>query len=89
MPIKDIHRILQIHSPLADLFMCFSFSFSNSLEDNPKTLLIDEIEADKNYELVLTTTTGLYRYRNGDVIRIKGFHDKCPVYRMKYRYMSM
>ncbi len=54
-------------------------------EENPKTLLLDEVEAGKNYELVMTTRTGLYRYRNGDVIETAGFHENCPVFKMKYR----
>ena len=60
--------------------------FTNSSEENPKTLLLDEVEKGKNYELVMTTRTGLYRYRNGDVIEVSGFHENCPVFKMKYRY---
>ncbi|XP_071798697.1 uncharacterized protein [Asterias amurensis] len=56
-----------------------------SSEENPKTLLLDEVEKGKNYELVMTTRTGLYRYRNGDVIEVTGFHENCPVFKMKYR----
>ncbi|NNC95619.1 MAG: GH3 auxin-responsive promoter family protein [Chitinophagales bacterium] len=38
-------------------------------EDNPKTLWLDQVETGKNYELVITTNSGLYRYRIGDTIR--------------------
>ena len=57
-----------------------------SSEEDSKTLLIDEVEVGGRYELVLTTCSGLYRYRNGDVIQIVGFHENCPVLRMLYRY---
>ncbi|XP_038063297.1 indole-3-acetic acid-amido synthetase GH3.3-like [Patiria miniata] len=57
----------------------------NSSDEDPKTLLIDEVEVGGRYELVLTMRSGLYRYRNGDVIQIVGFHENCPVMRMLYR----
>ena len=60
-------------------------SFLISGEENPDTLLMDEVEVGKRYEIVLTTTLGLYRYRLGDVIEIVGFHERCPVIAMRYR----
>ncbi|XP_022107597.1 GH3 domain-containing protein-like [Acanthaster planci] len=57
----------------------------NNLEEDPKTLLINEVVVGARYELVMTTRTGLYRYRNGDIIQIVGFHDNCPAMRMLYR----
>ncbi|CAF5081394.1 unnamed protein product, partial [Rotaria sp. Silwood1] len=36
--------------------------------DQPKTLLISEIEPGCRYELVCTTESGLMRYRLGDVV---------------------
>jgi len=40
-----------------------------------------EVEAGKQYELVVTTSDGLWRYRLGDVIEIAGFHptDGMPI----------
>eukprot|EP00246_Nothoceros_aenigmaticus_P017217 TRINITY_DN826_c0_g1_i2.p1 TRINITY_DN826_c0_g1~~TRINITY_DN826_c0_g1_i2.p1 ORF type:complete len:292 (-),score=47.77 TRINITY_DN826_c0_g1_i2:174-1049(-) len=32
----------------------------------------------QDYELVVTTFTGLYRYRVGDILRVTGFYNKCP-----------
>ena len=37
---------------------------------NPTVLVAEEIKADEVYELVLTTTEGLYRYRIGDLIKV-------------------
>ena len=56
-----------------------------SQKENPATLLIDEVKQGQSYELVLTTPGGLYRYRNGDVVEVVGFHEKCPVIQFKYR----
>ena len=36
----------------------------------PTTLLADEIKVGEVYEIVVTTSDGLYRYRNGDLIKV-------------------
>lgn len=36
---------------------------------NPRTILLDEVEAGKNYALVVTTNGGLWRYLIGDTIQ--------------------
>jgi hypothetical protein len=46
---------------------------------HPKTLLLNEVELNKPYELVITTNAGLWRYRLGDVI---SFTNQSP-YRIK------
>lgn len=46
--------------------------------DNPKTLLADELELDKNYYVIITTLSGLYRYRMNDVVRVTGWYNKTP-----------
>ncbi len=44
----------------------------------PKTLLLDELRAGENYELVITNFLGgtLVRYRNGDMIRITSLRNE-------------
>lgn len=37
------------------------------------------------YELVVTTLSGLYRYRIGDVVKVVRFHNSCPVIEFQYR----
>jgi len=46
---------------------------------NKRTLLCDEIEAGKEYLIVVTTAGGLYRYNIDDIIRVNGFFNKTPV----------
>lgn len=55
---------------------CF-FEFIPVGEED-KILLIDELEADKEYEIVITNQAGLYRYRLGDIIKVVGFKNECP-----------
>lgn len=37
-----------------------------------------DVEVGKEYELVVTTYAGLYRYRVGDILRVTGFHNSAP-----------
>lgn len=57
----------------------------HAAEDQPTTMDIEQLEVGKEYELVLTTYAGLYRYRLGDIVRISGFHKQAPVVQFLYR----
>ncbi|KAL1125721.1 hypothetical protein V6Z11_A13G062000 [Gossypium hirsutum] len=46
------------------------------IEDEPVPL--SQVKIGQEYELVLTTFTGLYRYRLGDVVEVAGFHNGTP-----------
>ncbi|XP_043712297.1 probable indole-3-acetic acid-amido synthetase GH3.1 [Telopea speciosissima] len=48
--------------------------------DNSTPRLVDlvDVEVGKEYELVVTTYGGLYRYRVGDILRVTGFHNSAP-----------
>ncbi|KAG7657856.1 GH3 family [Arabidopsis suecica] len=40
-----------------------------------------DVEVGKEYELVITTYAGLYRYRVGDILRVTGFHNSAPQFK--------
>ncbi|XP_031105915.1 indole-3-acetic acid-amido synthetase GH3.10 [Ipomoea triloba] len=46
------------------------------LEDDPVPL--SQVKIGQEYEVVLTTLTGLYRYRLGDVVEVAGFYKNTP-----------
>lgn len=50
-----------------------------------KVLTIDQLEQGKKYEILITTQSGLYRYRVKDVIEVTGFRNKCPLVAFVYR----
>lgn len=50
-----------------------------------QTLFGEEVEVGCLYELIVTTLSGLYRYRIGDVVRVVRFHNSCPVIEFQYR----
>ncbi|CAI9115054.1 OLC1v1015888C1 [Oldenlandia corymbosa var. corymbosa] len=51
-----------------------------SLDDKEQQELVDlvDVKLGQDYELVVTTYAGLYRYRVGDVLRVAGFKNKAP-----------
>lgn len=51
-------------------------------EVESKTIrLAHELEVDKKYSVIVTTSGGLYRYRLNDVIEVLGFEAQCPLIR--------
>uniref|UniRef100_A0A7S3Q709 GH3 auxin-responsive promoter n=1 Tax=Chaetoceros debilis TaxID=122233 RepID=A0A7S3Q709_9STRA len=53
---------------------------------NPeKTLFIEQLEPGKEYEVIITNLTGLYRYRFGDVVRCVGYKHEAPIVEVAYR----
>ena len=58
-------------------------------EDPEKTLTMEQLETGKDYEIVLTNTSGFYRYRIKDVVRVVGWYKKCPKIQFVYRLNQM
>ncbi|XP_035925081.1 GH3 domain-containing protein isoform X1 [Halichoerus grypus] len=54
-------------------------------EEAASPVLLAEAQKGKEYELVLTTHTGLTRCRLGDVVQVVGAYNQCPVVRFVYR----
>lgn len=54
-------------------------------DENPQTVLMDELEEGKEYEVVITNQSGFYRYRMGDVVRVTGFYNETPQVEFKFR----
>lgn len=50
-----------------------------------RPLLLWELEKGRQYELIFTNHSGLYRYRMGDVIEVVDWYFKAPVVRFCYR----
>ncbi len=63
----------------------FEFIPEEQTTDPKDFLTIREIRQGNRYELVVTTLSGLYRYRIGDVVEVAGFLGEAPVVRISYR----
>ncbi len=53
--------------------------------DCKRPLTIGEVEVGKEYELVVTNFSGLYRYQIEDVVRVTGYFNKTPKVEFLYR----
>lgn len=57
--------------------------------DEETSYTMDQLEVGKDYEIVITNLSGLYRYRIKDVIRVTGWHNKAPKIKFVYRKNQM
>lgn len=57
-----------------------AIAMQKSLDEKEQQELIDlvDVKLGQEYELVVTTYAGLYRYRVGDVLRVAGFKNNAP-----------
>jgi hypothetical protein len=52
---------------------------------NPDVRLAHQLEAGKNYVVLLSTSAGLYRYNISDVVRVRGHQGRTPIVEFLYR----
>ncbi|XP_039058870.1 indole-3-acetic acid-amido synthetase GH3.17-like isoform X1 [Hibiscus syriacus] len=57
---------------------------SNDNEDTESVDLVN-VKPGHRYELLVTTSTGLYRYKVGDVLMVTGFHNNAPQFQFVER----
>lgn len=55
------------------------------IENKNNVRLAHELEKGKEYEVLLTTSGGFYRYNLEDVVEVVGFKEECPFIRFKGR----
>ena len=53
--------------------------------DESNILSINELEVGRNYEIIITNQSGLYRYRCGDVVKVVDYLNECPYIVFSYR----
>ena len=70
--------------PLTDSCF-FEFLPADASDDDTNTLTLDQLQEGKEYEIIVTNQCGFYRYKIKDVIRVLGFHNKCPLITFAYR----
>jgi hypothetical protein len=64
----------------------FEFVPEDEIEsEKPTILLADQLEVDKNYFILFTTSAGLYRYNINDVVKVTGFHNRTPLMDFQYK----
>ncbi|KAL5797746.1 hypothetical protein ACOSQ2_002566 [Xanthoceras sorbifolium] len=50
----------------------------NEMQDDQQLVDLVDVKLGQEYELVVTTYAGLYRYRVGDILKVAGFRNKAP-----------
>ncbi|KAK4483518.1 hypothetical protein RD792_010715 [Penstemon davidsonii] len=50
----------------------------HGLEHERQPIGLTEVTIGEEYEIIVTNFAGLYRYRLGDVVKVKGFHNSTP-----------
>ncbi|KAI5412131.1 indole-3-acetic acid-amido synthetase GH3.6 [Lathyrus oleraceus] len=68
-------------------FLPVNRSNNDSLHEKEQQELVDlvDVKLDQEYELVVTTYAGLYRYNVGDVLKVTGFKNKAPQFKFVCR----
>ncbi|KAL2348349.1 hypothetical protein Fmac_002349 [Flemingia macrophylla] len=56
-----------------------------SKDSPPRLVDLADVELGKFYELIITTYSGLCRYRVGDILQVTGFHNSDPEFRFVRR----
>ncbi|CAK9862846.1 unnamed protein product [Sphagnum jensenii] len=52
---------------------------NNKTGDILQLVDLADLELEKKYEIVVTNVSGLYRYRLGDILKVKGFRKTAPI----------
>lgn len=76
----DPAGLLALHSMFFEFVPVSAFG----RPDSP-ALAAHEVEIGKDYQIVLTTTGGLYRYAINDIVRVAGFRDGTPLIRFMHK----
>jgi hypothetical protein len=76
----DGRQLLSIRSHL------FEFIPEEEIDrGHPTVLLAHELEEGRNYYIIFTTSSGLYRYHINDVVKVVGRHQQCPLIEFQYK----
>jgi hypothetical protein len=57
--------------------------------DGARALSLDEAEPGQRYAVIVTTSSGLYRYRMHDVVEVVGRHDRAPLAVFRHKEGTM
>ena len=63
----------------------FEFRDATAADDDNNTVMMDQLEVGKDYEVIITNLGGFYRYKIMDVIRVLGFYNNLPLITFAYR----
>jgi hypothetical protein len=78
--------VLKSNSPDTVMFghkVFFEFIHESELEsENPRIYRMDEVKKGERYNMIVTTSAGLYRYNMNDLVEITGFMNEFPTLKL-------
>jgi hypothetical protein len=77
--------VVTVPDPLGRPLPALGSGFFEFLDQNGDSRLYDELDEGEAYEVVMTTSGGLYRYRAGDLVRCAGHAENLPILRFAGR----
>ncbi len=81
----DVHDSMVVPYSVFFEFIPVNDDIEEDETETPKTLLLNELEVGKKYEMVVTNSSGLYRYRMEDIVQVTRMHNNTPVIEFLYR----
>ncbi|XP_022748915.1 indole-3-acetic acid-amido synthetase GH3.17-like [Durio zibethinus] len=66
-------------------FLPVKKNLADTEKEAVETVDLVDVKLGQYYELVVTTFTGLYRYRVGDILMVTGFYNNAPQFRFMHR----
>lgn len=76
-------------SALVPRSIFYEFLPMEANNDFSKIVTMDKVEVGKDYEIIMTSLSGLYRYRMRDCVRVMGKYNELPLIRFQYRIDQM
>ncbi|KAK3039547.1 hypothetical protein RJ639_027691 [Escallonia herrerae] len=76
IPTFSYFEFIPLHRQKNEEYSTSACTIDDFIEEDPVPL--SKVRIGQQYEVVLTTFTGLYRYRLGDVVEVGGFHKGTP-----------
>ncbi|XP_043712292.1 probable indole-3-acetic acid-amido synthetase GH3.1 isoform X2 [Telopea speciosissima] len=91
--LKPMCKPSEVSYTILPIFAYFEFlpqeptssTLSGGIDSSPQLVDLVDVEVGKEYEVVVTTYGGLYRYRVGDILRVTGFHNSAPQFQFVKR----
>ncbi|XP_057492912.1 indole-3-acetic acid-amido synthetase GH3.17-like [Actinidia eriantha] len=83
LPLEENHDTLLLNPQV----QCNGVSgpYTIKMDNQSEAVSLVDVKLGHSYELVVTTFTGLYRYRVGDILMVTGFYNNAPQFRFVQR----
>ncbi len=82
---EDMNRMDYVLLPRSLIYEFLPVDADGEETEDAVPVFMDKLEVGKEYEMIVTNFSGLYRYRLYDVVKVTGIHNKTPMVEFVYR----